>query len=134
MISLIKFFIYQLAEEIAMENEDLKKRRLRTLNEENEALKKNFSSLRGDLKKKDRVLIDLQEKLAFYENAYNEITLKFEDSHYKKLEKLFNFQVISNIPEPKEEFNEGNPLEKGPIFEILQKRPKENPQTMGIFH
>ena len=123
MISLIKFFIYQLAEEIAMENEDLKKRRLRTLNEENEALKK-----------KDRVLIDLQEKLAFYENAYNEITLKFEDSHYKKLEKLFNFQVISNIPEPKEEFNEGNPLEKGPIFEILQKRPKENPQTMGIFH
>ena len=103
--------------------------------------------MRIEVKKKDKMLLELQEKLGFFETAYNDITRKFEDSYFKQLEKLLNLQAApeneSFLKELEKKSNsEGNEtakgLEKTPkknqvITEIIAKRKKENTHVLGIF-
>ena len=85
--------------------------------------------------------MELQEKITFYENSYNEITQKFKNTHFSKLEKLYNLhfpQEISEISQKKTE----NSLEKSNISvkeeeklsifqDILRKKPKGKPEIVG---
>ena len=103
--------------------------------------------MRIEVKKKDKMLLELQEKLGFFETAYNDITRKFEDSYFKQLEKLLILQAApeneSFLKELEKKSNsEGKEtakgLEKTPkknkeIAEIIAKRPKENTHVLGIF-
>lgn len=155
-IKMIEFLIYlQLAEEIATENNELKKNKLKNLSEENENLRKTLHSLRMEIKKHGKITIDLQERLAYFENAYNDITMKFQDSHFTKLEKLYNLKFLinptfSDIDEESLNQINSNPNSKNlqisnekselkqekqykNLQEILEKKPQEKSIIKGRF-
>lgn len=120
---------------------------MKVLTEENESLRRSIQNLRTEVKKKDKILLELQEKLGFFETAYNDITRKFEDSYFKQLEKLLNLQPTPENESFLKELEQkgksdgkdiGKGLEKTPkknkeIIEIIAKRPKENTHVLGIF-
>lgn len=72
--------------------------------------------------------MDLQEKMSYFENAFNEITAKFHDSHFLKIEKLYNlrYQGLENRePHLIEGFSEeGMNLRRVIIIPIYLKRDK----------
>lgn len=112
-------------------------------------------SLRSEIKKNGKITIDLQEKLAYFENAYNEITMKFQDSHFQKLEKLYNLKFLMNptfseidedsLNQPNSQENSKDQqisLEKNEqkqekqyknLQEILENKPQEKSIIKGKF-
>lgn len=113
---------------------------MKFLIEENENLKKFLQNYKGENKKQGKMIIELQEKLAFTENAYTEVRNKFHDSYFVKMEKLYNIQFSGDneafphlefLNEVNTEIEENSNAQYPNLKEILAHRPKEKAEIKG---
>ena len=115
------------------ENNDIKKNQLKNLMEDVDNLKKTLNISRSEAKKHGRLLIDLQGKLDFYETSYHEITEKFNNVYFNKMEKMFSLKYPEDITKFSDKTKETT-IENNNFQEILDKRPKEKLEILGFLY
>ena len=122
------------------ENNDIKKNQLKNLMEDVDNLKKTLNISRSEAKKHGRLLIDLQGKLDFYETSYHEITEKFNNVYFNKMEKMFSLKYPEDITKFSDkttdiiEKTKETTIENNNFQEILDKRPKEKLEILGFLY